>query len=142
MKTPARVNLKALLTALADPSPDVVIFIDSHTGEVARLSRSAPMTELARFKTQSDRDPDRFVKVPRPTAEETYSDMAAFAGSVKDKKLQDRLRLEVTGGGTLRSFVDQLLAIPTEKERWHRFRDDRVRERLQSWLRANGLGAI
>ena len=142
MKTPARVDLKTLLTALADPSPDVMIYIDSHSGEVARLSRSAPIAELTRFKAQSDRDPDRYVKAPRPTAEETYSDMTAFVGTVKDKKLQDRLQLEIRGGGTLRNFVDTLLSIPTEKERWHRFRDDRVRGRLQSWLRSNGLGAI
>lgn len=141
MKTPARVNLKALQAALADPSPEVIVFIDSHSGEVFRLSRSAPMAELARFKAQADRDPDRFVKVPRPTSEETYSDMAAFTATVKDRKLQERLRREAEGSGTLRGFQDGLAPVPLEKERWHRFRDERVRQRLQVWLRSNGLAA-
>jgi len=142
MKTPARVNLKAILQALADSPPDVVVYVDSQSGDCLRLSRSAPLAELARFKAQSDRDPDRFVKVPRPTGEETYSDMAAFLATVKDKKLQDRLRMEVQGGGTLRNYVDTLHASPTEKDRWYRFREERVRERLLAWLRSNGLATL
>ena len=59
--------------------------------------------------------------------------------TVKDKKLQDRLRVAVSGGGTMRNFLDALTPIPAERERWYKFRESRIRERLLSWLKQNGM---
>jgi hypothetical protein len=134
-----RVNARALLNAVQDSTPDVVYFVDSQKGDVLKVTRSMNLTELARFKQQADRDPDRFLKVPKPTGEETYGDMEAFRASLKDKKLQDRLRLATTGGGTLRNFLDTLNPVPQERDRWYKFRESRILGRLGEWLRQNGL---
>lgn len=139
MAVKPRVSLKAFLAAVADTDQDVVFYVDSHRGEILKMSRSMPLAELARFKTMTDRDPDRFVKVPKPTAEESYGDMDAFMASVKDKKLQDRLQLSIRGGGTLRNFLDALSPNPIEKERWYKFRQARIQTRAQDWMRQNGL---
>ena len=134
-----KVDLRALLRAVADLPQDAVLYIDCKNGETIRIMRSSPVAELTRFKSQSDREPDRFVRVPRPSSEETFGDMAAFLATVKDKKLQERLRLASTGGGTLREFLDALTPVPQEKDRWYRVREARVMERTQVWLRSNGL---
>ncbi len=135
------VSTRALLNAVQDPNPQVVCFVDSHNGEVLKLSPGSNMAELARFKTMSGSDPDRFLKVPRPTGAETYADLDAFCATVRDRKLADRLATAVRGGGTLRDFLDALTPVPGEKERWYRFRESRTMERLQNWLRQNGLNA-
>lgn len=139
MTAKVRVNARALINAVQDPSADAVFYLDSQSGEVMKITRSMNLAELARFKAMADRDRDRFLKVPRPTSEETYGDMEAFRASVKDKKLQDRLKLAVSGGGTLRNFVDALTPSPAEKDRWYKFREDRIVARLQEWLRQNGM---
>lgn len=134
-----RVNARALLNAAQDPSPDAVFYVDTQKGDIVKITRSTPMAELARFKAMTDKDADRFLKVPRPTGAETYGDMEAFRATVKDKKLQDRLQLAVSGGGTLRNHLDALNPSPSEKERWYKFREARMLARLQDWLRQNGL---
>lgn len=139
MAAKVRVNARALINAVADPGADAVYYLDSQSGEVKKITRSMDKVELARFKTMAERDRDRFLKVPHPTSEETYADMDAFRASVKDRKLQDRLKLAVSGGGTLRNFIDALTPSPQEKDRWYKFRETRVVARLQEWLRQNGL---
>jgi hypothetical protein len=142
MAAPAKgkVALRALLNAVADTATDVVYYVDSHSGDVLKIARSTPMPELARFKSQADKDPDRFLKVPKATSEEAYGDINAFMASVKDKKLQERLRVSVAGGGTLRNFLDALNPAPIEKERWYKFRDARTQGRIEEWARQSGLG--
>lgn len=139
MTAKVRINARALINAVQDPSPDAVFYLDSKNGEVLKITRSMNLAELARFKAMADKEADRFLKVPRSTSEESYGDMAAFRASVKDKKLQDRLQMAVSGGGTMRNFVDALTPSPQEKERWYKFRESRILARLQDWLRQNGL---
>ena len=136
-----RVRLASLLAAASDPNPEVVAFVDSHTGETVRVSRAASPADLLKFKQQSERDPDRFLRVPRPTAQEGVGDMTAFLPTVKDKKLLERLQLAMRGGGGLRDFQDKLLAAPMERDRWYKFRESRVAGRLREWLRQSGLEA-
>ncbi|NDD29200.1 MAG: hypothetical protein EB084_13130 [Proteobacteria bacterium] len=133
------VNARALLQAALDPSPEAMYYVDTKKGDVVKITASMNKTELLRFKTLLDKEVDRFLKLPRPTGEETYADMAAFRATVKDKKLQERLQMAVTGGGTLRNHVDALSPVPLEKERWYKFRETRILQRLQGWLRENGL---
>jgi Uncharacterised protein family (UPF0158) len=136
-----RVRLPQLLQAVADPNPEIVPFLDTHLGEVHKIGRQASAADLARFKQASERDPDRFLRIPRTTAEESRADMVAFMATVKDKKLQERLQLALRGGGGLRDYQDKLLAVPAERERWFTFRDGRVAVRLREWLRQSGLEA-
>jgi len=137
-----KVEVRALLSAVTEPASDVLWYLDSHDGRALKISRSTPQAELARFKGQHERDAERFLKIPRPTSEETYSDMVAFQATVKDKKLQERLRLELSGGGTLRNFLDVLQPCAAEKQRWYNFRESRLTERIRGWLRENGLSAL
>ncbi|MBM3462751.1 MAG: hypothetical protein FJX76_11675 [Armatimonadetes bacterium] len=138
----ARVRLTALVGAINDSATDVVYYVDSHNGDVSKISRGAPLADLARFKTMSDKDPDRFLKVPKPTGEESYGDMAEFTRTVKDRKLQERLQIAVRGGGTMRNFLDALTPSPMEKERWYKFRESRVHARARDWVRQNGLEPV
>lgn len=139
MPANVRVSVRALMNAAQDPTADAMFYLDSKTGDVLKITRSMNLAELARFKAAADKEVDRFLKIPRPTSEETYGDMEAFRATVKDKKLADRLRLAVTGGGTLRNFVDALTPVPAEKDRWYKFRDARLGARLQDWARQNGM---
>lgn len=131
--------MRALARAVSDTNPDAVYFIDSNNGSVMKIGKGAPMSELARFKAESDRDPDRYLRAPRSTSEESYGDIAAFIATVKDKKLQERLQTAVRGGGTMRNFLDSLQPVPAEYDRWHKFREARILGRCTEWVRQNGM---
>jgi uncharacterized protein UPF0158 len=63
-----------------------------------------------------------------------YGWMAEFASSVGDTRLRDRLEAALDGRGAFRRFKEVLLDHPTERERWFRFRDERLREAARRWL--------
>lgn len=138
MPVRAKVDMKAIVKAVTDTTQDV-FFIDSKTGDVLKLAKNAPMSELARFKAISDKEPDRFLRIPKSTAQDSYADINTFIATVKDKKLQDRLKVSVTGGGTMRNFLDALQPSPMEYDRWHKYRDARILGRIQDWVKQNGM---
>ena len=63
-----------------------------------------------------------------------YGWMAEFASSVRDTRLRDRLEVALDGRGAFRRFKGVLLDHPTERERWFRFRDERLVEAARRWL--------
>src|SRR5262249_36815897 len=67
--------------------------------------------------------------------------MAAFAASVKDRRLGELLDVALEGRGAFRRVKDVLARHPRERERWFRFRDDRVQEAMREWLSDNDIEA-
>ena len=139
MTAPIHISLRALVSAALDPSKDMVYSVDTHTGDILKISLHGSVAELQRLQTLTVRDPHRFLRVPKPTGEDTYSDMMAFCATTKDKKLQERLQRIIRGGGTLRDFIDTLTPYDVEKERWYKAREARIAQRMQNWARENGL---
>jgi hypothetical protein len=68
--------------------------------------------------------------------------MAAFAGSVRRKGLQEKLSLALNGRGAFRQFRSVLNDHPDELERWYKFKDDWMREEAVQWLILNGIKPV
>jgi hypothetical protein len=84
----------------------------------------------------------RFLPVSEDDWHDAYRDMADFADTVEDRRLQDLLAVALNGRGAFRRFKDVLLDFPEERDRWFKYRDDRVRERMLEWLRSEGIEAV
>jgi hypothetical protein len=65
--------------------------------------------------------------------------MEAFIAVVRSPRLQERLERAISGRGAFRYFKDVLLDYPTERERWFRFKQERLQRRMLDWLEAQGI---
>jgi hypothetical protein len=83
----------------------------------------------------------RFVAVPQADSREGYRDMEDFIDTVADNHLQELLSVAIQGQGAFRRFKDVLLNYPRERERWFKFKDTCLRQRVVDWLESIGIEA-
>ena len=55
---------------------------------------------------------------------------------------RDLLEVAIAGKGAFRRFKDVLVRAPAERERWFRFRDERVDGRIREWLADNDIEIV
>jgi hypothetical protein len=82
---------------------------------------------------------NRFITIPSEDSREGYHDMEAFIDTVHNPRLQERLERAISGRGAFRYFKDVLLDYPTERDRWFKFKNDRLHQRIFDWLEAQGI---
>jgi len=88
-----------------------------------------------------DDDPERWLWV-EAGSRAGWADMAAFAATVANPALADRLDRAIHGRGPFRHFHAVLDTAPAELTRFHRFADERRRGRARRWLAEHGLGTV
>jgi Uncharacterised protein family (UPF0158) len=67
---------------------------------------------------------------------------AAFAATVADPALADRLEHALHGRGAFRRFRAALDTEPAELTRFHQYADERRRGRARRWLAEHGLRPV
>lgn len=135
-----KIDWVALAKALEDGSPDTRYMLDRQTGEILLLSaKTMGTTELLQFKEKIEKEPSRYVPLSKTPSEEKYRDLELFIQVIKDKKLQERLRLLLQGGNPVRSYLDAVNAHPQAKESWRQFKTARIKKRIENFLKENGL---
>jgi hypothetical protein len=87
----------------------------------------------------------RYVQLPEADTGEDYRDMEAFIFMVSSPRLVDRLERAIRGRGAFRRFKDELHNADSdvdELERWYAFKQERLGERIRSWLKAERIELI
>lgn len=130
-----KIDMKALISALEETARDTSHFLDRETGEVIKVSISSPR----QIKERIQRSPQRYVFIPRIPSAEGYKDMQEFINTVNDKKIKARLIEAIEGNLPFRDFRHILEGHPLEKERWFKFKDERLSKRAQNWLKSVGI---
>ena len=87
-------------------------------------------------------DTSRFIAIPEADSRAGYEDMVAFIDTVSNQHLQELLEVAIQGRGAFRRFKDVLAKHPQERERWFRFHDQRVQQRVLDWLDEEGITPI
>ncbi len=133
------VNLDLLIKIFLDMKQDVAYFIDRKTGDILQLSpTSNTPSQLQAIKAKIDSG--AVLQLPRYSSKENYSDMEAFIPTLKDIKLQKRLRDALdSGGAAFKFFRDALTSHNLEKEKWSEFRYQRLKAYATSFLKNNGI---
>lgn len=103
------------------------------------IGEELPEAELETMAQQAQAYLDRFIPVPTADSHESYQDMVDFVDTVADAHLRQLLEVALHGSGAFRRFKDVLLGYPEERERWFAFNDRRLRERVDDWLRQEGI---
>jgi hypothetical protein len=89
---------------------------------------------------QIEMDPEsRYLPVPHDDSHEGYRDMESFIETVEDEHLCELLEFAIQGRGAFGRFKGALARYPEERERWFRFKDDRLRQRVLDWLDSEGI---
>jgi hypothetical protein len=110
--------------------------IDLTTGEIWPGS---PYDEP--IDDDEDGDPERWLWV-EAGSRAGWSDMAAFAATVADPALADRLEHALHGRGPFRRFRAVLDTEPAELTRFHQFAGERSRGRARRWLAEHGIRPV
>ncbi len=133
-KKALNIDLAELCEAMEDNYYEHEYFLDLETGEILFISEYMDDEETVRLRERLEEDFDRYERIPGTGSQEGYEDMADFIDTVANERLAELLAVAINGKGAFRRFKDVLLGYPAERERWFRFKDDRMRERAIEWL--------
>jgi hypothetical protein len=109
-------------------------YLDLETGEILFLSEYMDDEETVKLREKIDDDPGRYEPIPKAESHEEYEDMVDFIATVGNEHLAELLEVAINGRGAFRRFKDVLLNYPEERERWFKFKDEKMRERALEWL--------
>ena len=133
-KKSLHINLDELCEAMDNSSYESQYYLDLKTGEILFISEYMDEEEADKLKDQVEENYDRYEPVPMAESHEGYRDMQDFIATVENQRLAKLLEVAINGKGAFRRFKDVLLNYPEDRERWFKFRDDRVEERALEWL--------
>jgi len=129
-----RVDFEEVVMAMEDQGT-MEWYLDVQSGEVIPVPEEGTLGEEdSELSDMIDANPSRFVEIPTLPSQEGYDDMAAFAATVKNAELERLLGAAMNGRGAFRRFKDALTGFPQERERWFRFKADRMEERILKWF--------
>ncbi len=133
-KKALNIDIDELCSAMENSSYKNDYYLDLETGEILFLSGYMDDEETEKLRDRIDEDADRYEQIPKAQSYEGYEDMKDFIATVEDEHLAELLEVAINGKGAFRRFKDVLLGYLEERERWFKFKDDRVRERALEWL--------
>jgi hypothetical protein len=133
------IDLGELCEVMEDSSYEQDYFLDLETGEILSVSEYTDDEATARLKEQIEEEFDRYEQIPKAESREGYEDMADFVATVDHEHVAELLEVAINGKGAFRRFKDVLLDYPEERERWFKFKVDRMEERALEWLEDIGV---
>ena len=138
-KKALNIDLDELCEAMENNSYEHEYYLDLETGEILFISDYMDDEETKKLKDRIEEDFERYERIPKAESNEGYEDMADFIATVKNEHLAELLDVAINGKGAFRRFKDVLLSYPEERERWFKFKDERMEERALEWLDDIGI---
>ena len=138
-KKALNISLDELCEAMENNSYEHEYFLDLETGEILFISDYMDDEETRELKNRIEENFERYERIPRAESNEGYEDMVDFIATVDDERLAELLEVAINGKGAFRRFKEVLLNYPEERERWFKFKDERMEERALEWLDDIGI---
>ncbi|MBU4223057.1 MAG: UPF0158 family protein [Euryarchaeota archaeon] len=135
------IDLQELCAAFEDSSYDHRYFLDFQTGAVnLDIFDAAEREELDEMVDEDSKE--RYRYLPIAESQVGYEYMKEYIETVKGANLKEKLSIAISGSGAFRRFKDVLNSYPKERERWFKFKDEKVMERVNEWLDEEGIEII
>jgi len=146
-----KVDLEMIANAMEDIARVVMeYYLDKETGEVIFIPE-----EVSRYVEEEDENlrkelpdwqkegvklaqeillekPDRYIYIPEGPPCNGYDLMVGFAEKVEDELLREKLSIALDGEGAFRRFKNVIVDYPDYREKWFKFRDERINKKLLS----------
>ena len=114
--------------------------LDCHTGQlvmVAGLGMDPEEQDVLLAMVRADAD--RYVEVEPVGSQESYCHMAAFVETVRHGSLHDTLATAIRGQDACARFRDVLARHPKQRDRWLRFKQQKMAQVAHQWFRRVGI---
>jgi hypothetical protein len=135
------IDLQELCAAFEDSSDDHRYYLDLETGGInLDFLDAAEREELDEMVDEASKERCRYL--PIAESHVGYEDMKEYIETVKGANLKEKLSIAISGSGAFRRFKDVLNSYPKERERWFKFKDEKVMERVNEWLDEEGIEII
>jgi phosphoribosylpyrophosphate synthetase len=134
---------------------DTEVFLDLETGEIVavdlelldRVDNGEPFEELTEWSKEEIKqceeilfsDTERYVCIPTIDSYEVYRWMQEFANSVNDVLLKEKLAIALDGKGAFRRFKNVLDNYPEYREKWFKFKREKLNKEIVEWLHSIGV---
>ncbi len=137
-------DLQKICILFEDSSIEHRSYLDLKTGEIIQIFddiMDRDEKELLDDKVEEGFG-ERYITIPNAESYDGYRDMEDFIETVKEVKLKEKLYDAIARKGAFRRFKDVLNSYPKERERWFKFKDEKVMERVNEWLDEEGIEII
>lgn len=132
------VDRKKLAAAMADNDGSVQYFVDTHTGSISKVSLQ-DMAAIQKIKQDLQKDPKRYVRIPKRSGREKYADLEGFIKLIADVNLRGKLTECL---GSPNPYRDIRLALERrykEQRQYDAYQAQLVERRVEDFLRSTGL---
>jgi hypothetical protein len=131
------------LRSLFDSDPDELEEWERTEVAAARLLRALGHDEDDDLgEPEEGETADRYVAIPDTPSSEAFQVMEDFVALLDEEnagQVVTDLSRALRGGKPFRRFKDALLDYPAVRERWFKFENDRLRERITEWAADEGI---
>ena len=134
-------DMQELCNAFEDSSCEHRSYLNLETGEIIQI-----FDDIMDSDEKEELDDkveegfgERYITIPNAESYEGYQDMEDFIETVKEVKLKEKLYNAIAKKGAFRRFKDVLNFYPKERERWFKFKGEKVMERVNEWLEEEGI---
>lgn len=137
-------DLEELCFLFEDSSCEHRGYLDIKTGEIIQIFDDImDPDEKEELDDKVDEGlGERYIAIPNAESYDGYKDMENFIKTIKEVKLKEKLYNAITRKGAFKRFKDVLNSYPKERERWFKFKDEKVKERVNEWLEEEGIEII
>ena len=156
-----KVDLAIISNAMEDVARvDMEYYLDKETGEVIFIPE-----EVSRYIEEEDENlrkelpdwqkegvklaqeillnkPVRYINIPEGAPCNGYDLMVEFAEKVEDELLREKLSIALDGKGAFRRFKNVIADYPDYREKWFKFRDERINKKVIEWLNSIGIEPV
>lgn len=131
-----RIDWVVLEAAFESHAPELSVWLNKGTGEIANVAPETDAAERARVHTPG------WVEVQPVPSREQYRMMERFIETVTHPPLKERLQDSIVGKGAFRRFKDVISRFPDERKRWFAFRDVLLHRYILEWLKTEKIEVL
>lgn len=130
-----KLDMDYLIFAWQDESPDHNYYLDIEQGSVQFLQRD--LKDLRDLTDELETHSKRYLFLPKPKSLEIKGDISDFIETIADTRLKNIATIAFESPDVTGAIKKILASNKDELKRWQVFKNNRVRERIEEWLKAN-----
>lgn len=131
------VTMAWITNAFENSSQHSEYYLDMQTGDV-RFFSPMDFPEHEDTMRKLDKQPDRFVRLPKLEKELSIKIKQEFTASLEDQDLKRQLENEFEDARFRRVLMDY----EEERRKWYKFQNERYSEFLKQWFREKGIELV
>jgi hypothetical protein len=129
-----------LAFAWEDPSSDSNYYLDLDTGSIIMVRPD--LEDVGSLRREIELEPDRYVFIPKPNANQLDLDLKDFAFRITDSNLKSMVELAMESPNKFAALRSVLQKVPGEWEKWEAWRKETARQRALRWLEAHDIKPV